>query len=104
MKVRQQDKPIIMMILSNVGRGGENCKDLAGKYSVQAICNVARRYNGCTFKSKTTAYTIHYCPPDAGSSWKSTQPGIKNPRTGLSERIPAQVYVVAKDRTRTMKG
>jgi hypothetical protein len=89
-EVRNEDKPVLVGILRNASRLGSTLADLAADtgFTAARIAAVAKRYEGRRFRGGV----ITYVAPQSGS-FKSACPGIKNPRTGISGRVPAEVFV-----------
>lgn len=90
MTIRQEDKEVIIALLKNGCRYGDEVKDLADAtgFSVQRLVAVAKRYDGIRFKR----FRIRYFAPENGS-FKDACPGIKNPHNGICQRVPAEIAV-----------
>ena len=88
--IRDEDKKVLRTILLEVSSYGDDAKEVAEMCgcSVQKVISVAKRYEGRRFKGGT----IGYSGPQNCSMAKSA-PGIKNPRTGICERIASEIYV-----------
>lgn len=90
-----KDLEVIKAIAQNASRMGDTLADLADYtgYSAQKLAAIARKYDG----KRIGRVVISYQPSQDGSMAKDA-PGIKNPRTGISARIPAQIWRIILDR------
>ena len=88
--IRQKDREVLIALAKSGCKYGDSLTDLAYStgYSVQRLAAVAKRYSG----QQLGRLKIEYLGP-CDTSFKSHSPGIKNPRTGISERIPASICV-----------
>jgi hypothetical protein len=84
------DFEVIKAIAKNGCRAGDTLSDLAyyTGFSSQKLAAVARKYDG----SRIGRVVISYLPPQDGTMVKAA-PGIKNPKTGICARIPAEISV-----------
>jgi hypothetical protein len=84
------DKAAVVFILQNFpSHGAEvgNTAEFSG-FSAAKLIAVAKKYQGVRFRGGV----ITYLPP-SGASFVSQCPGIANPRTGISSRVPASIAV-----------
>jgi hypothetical protein len=97
MKVKEEDKAVLIALAKNGSRRGDTVSELAVMtgFTSHRLISVAKRYNGITFKS----FQINYLVPMGGSAIKS-RPGIANARTGADARIPAEISVRTFRRTK----
>ena len=91
--VPEEDKPVLVALAKCGCPRGNDLKDLALEtgYSSQRLSSVARRYSG----AQLGRLKVTYIGSDS-TSFGSQCPGIANPRTGISARIPAQIFVDLK--------
>ena len=92
-KIRPEDKPVLIALAKNGCSFGDELKDLAHAtgYSVQRLVAVGKRYDGI----QLGRFKLDYFPAQ-NDSFKSESPGIKNPRTGISARIPASIAITVR--------
>lgn len=92
-KMNRADKEVLIAIFRNGCRFGDSLSEMSAMtgYSVQHLSSVARKYDGIRFKG---GY-ISYIGSQNGSMSKDS-PGVKNPRTGICERIPATIAVIRR--------
>lgn len=90
-----RDLEVIKAIAKNGCRAGDTLSDLAHYTGIssQRLAAVARKYDG----KRISRVIINYLPPQGGSM-VAAAPGIKNPRTGICARIPAEISIT------TLKG
>lgn len=93
MTIRTEDREVLLALAKNGCRFGDTLAELSAAtgFTTQRIAAVAKRYDG----QRLGRLTVSYFPPQS-ATYKSCQPGIANPRTGICERIPATVAVVVK--------
>lgn len=89
-----KDKKVLAYLIKNGCRQGDTASDLAigSPFSASQLIATARKFDGKRIRTKSASYIIDYYPPET-PCFKDHAPGIANPRTGLSERIPAQIGI-----------
>ena len=88
--IPSRDLEVLKAIVENGCRAGDTLPDLAycTGFNIQRLAAVAKKYDS----KRIGRVIISYLPPQGGSM-VAAAPGIKNPRTGICARIPAEISV-----------